>query len=72
MKTITHWIGGKPVEGGSGRFGPVYDPATGAQDTQVALATVEEVDAAVATAKAAFESWGTASLARRTATRSPR
>lgn len=27
MKTITHWIGGKPVEGTSGRFGPVHDAA---------------------------------------------
>ncbi len=32
MKTLNHWIGGKPVEGASGSFGPVYDPATGAQD----------------------------------------
>ncbi|WP_405905726.1 CoA-acylating methylmalonate-semialdehyde dehydrogenase [Streptomyces sp. NBC_00828] len=67
MKTITHWIDGKPVEGTSGRFGPVYNPATGAQEKQAAFATVEDVDAAVASAKAAFESWGTASLAKRTA-----
>ncbi|MGX1620003.1 aldehyde dehydrogenase family protein, partial [Streptomyces sp. NPDC055506] len=67
MKTITHWIDGKPVEGTSGRFGPVYDPATGAQEKQVAFATVDEVDAAVASAKAAFESWGESSLAKRTA-----
>ncbi|WDV57032.1 CoA-acylating methylmalonate-semialdehyde dehydrogenase [Streptomyces coeruleorubidus] len=67
MKTITHWIDGKPVEGTSGRFGPVYNPATGAQEKQVAFATVDEVDVAVASAKTAFESWGTSSLARRTA-----
>ncbi|MEU5891378.1 CoA-acylating methylmalonate-semialdehyde dehydrogenase [Streptomyces sp. NPDC047461] len=67
MKTLTHWIDGKPVEGLSGRHGPVYNPATGAQEKQVAFATVGEVDAAVASAKAAFESWGTSSLARRTA-----
>jgi len=67
MKTITHWIGGKPVESVSGRFGPVYNPATGAQEKQVGFASVDEVDAAVATAKAAFESWGEASLAKRTA-----
>ena len=71
MKTITHWIGGKPVESASGRYGAVYDPATGAQEKQVAFASVDEVDAAVAAAKAAFESWGASSLARRTATRSP-
>ena len=67
MKTITHWIDGKPVESTSGRFGPVYNPATGAQEKQVGFATVDEVDAAVASAKAAFESWGVASLAKRTA-----
>ncbi|MCK8432945.1 CoA-acylating methylmalonate-semialdehyde dehydrogenase [Streptomyces sp. D2-8] len=67
MKTITHWIDGKPVEGTSGRFGPVYNPASGAQEKQVAFASVDEVDAAVASAKAAFESWGESSLAKRTA-----
>ncbi|MFF2929255.1 CoA-acylating methylmalonate-semialdehyde dehydrogenase [Streptomyces mirabilis] len=66
MKTITHWIGGKPVESASGRFGPVYNPATGAQEKQVGFASVDEVDAAVANAKAAYESWGSASLAKRT------
>ncbi|MEU5608494.1 CoA-acylating methylmalonate-semialdehyde dehydrogenase [Streptomyces sparsogenes] len=67
MKTLNHWIGGKPVEGASGEFGPVYNPATGAQDTQVAFASVAEVDAAVAAAKEAFASWSTVSLAKRTA-----
>ncbi|MEF9907893.1 CoA-acylating methylmalonate-semialdehyde dehydrogenase [Streptomyces sp. P9-A2] len=67
MKTISHWIGGKPVEGTSGRFGPVWNPATGAQEKQVAFADTIEVDAAVAAAKDAFETWGTSSLARRTA-----
>ncbi|WP_055695459.1 CoA-acylating methylmalonate-semialdehyde dehydrogenase [Streptomyces prasinopilosus] len=67
MKTISHWIGGKPVEGTSGRFGPVWNPATGAQEKQVAFADTGEVDAAVAAAKDAFRSWGTSSLAKRTA-----
>ncbi|WP_042171622.1 CoA-acylating methylmalonate-semialdehyde dehydrogenase [Streptomyces sp. NBRC 110035] len=67
MKTISHWIGGKPAEGTSGRFGPVWNPATGAQEKQVAFADTTEVDAAVAAAKDAFGSWGTSSLARRTA-----
>ena len=66
MKTITHWIDGKPVESTSGRFGAVYDPATGAQEKQVGFASVDEVDAAVAAAKAAYERWGAASLAKRT------
>ncbi|MGP3922949.1 CoA-acylating methylmalonate-semialdehyde dehydrogenase [Streptomyces sp. 8N616] len=67
MKTIDHWIGGKSVEGASGTYGPVTDPATGVQTTRVALASADEVDAAVAAAKAAYETWGTSSLAARTA-----
>ncbi|MFI7402310.1 CoA-acylating methylmalonate-semialdehyde dehydrogenase [Streptomyces sp. NPDC049541] len=67
MKTITHWIDGKPVESASGRHGAVYNPATGAQEKQVGFATVDEVDAAVASAKTAFETWGASSLAKRTA-----
>ncbi|WP_405803760.1 CoA-acylating methylmalonate-semialdehyde dehydrogenase [Streptomyces sp. NBC_01187] len=67
MKTLGHWIGGKPVESASGSFGPVYNPATGAQPAQVSLASVEEVDAAVAAAKDAYADWSQSSLARRTA-----
>ncbi|WP_149182743.1 CoA-acylating methylmalonate-semialdehyde dehydrogenase [Streptomyces sp. TRM49041] len=67
MKTISHWMDGKPVEGASGRFGPVYNPATGVQEKRVALATADEVDAAVAAARAAYGGWGTVSLAKRTA-----
>ncbi|MFF3270351.1 CoA-acylating methylmalonate-semialdehyde dehydrogenase [Streptomyces chrestomyceticus] len=67
MKTVNHWIGGKPAEGASGSFGPVYNPATGAQEKQVAFASVDEVDTAVAAAKEAFRTWGTSSLAQRTA-----
>ncbi|MEV5138742.1 CoA-acylating methylmalonate-semialdehyde dehydrogenase [Streptomyces syringium] len=67
MKTVNHWIGGTSVEGASGAFGQVTDPATGAVTTRVAFASAEEVDAAVAAAKAAFGTWGTSSLATRTA-----
>ncbi|MET7799647.1 CoA-acylating methylmalonate-semialdehyde dehydrogenase [Streptomyces decoyicus] len=66
MKTLSHWIGGKPVEGVSGNFGPVYNPATGVQEKQVAFASVDEVDTAVSAAKEAFKTWGTSSLAKRT------
>jgi malonate-semialdehyde dehydrogenase (acetylating)/methylmalonate-semialdehyde dehydrogenase len=62
---INHWIGGRIVPGQSGRGGPVYNPATGEQTGAVDLATVEEVDAAVAAAKEAFESWRKVSLAKR-------
>jgi malonate-semialdehyde dehydrogenase (acetylating)/methylmalonate-semialdehyde dehydrogenase len=63
---ITHWIGGKRVEGTSGRSGPVFNPATGQQTGEVDFATVEEIDKAVQTAKEAFPSWRALSLSRRT------
>jgi malonate-semialdehyde dehydrogenase (acetylating) / methylmalonate-semialdehyde dehydrogenase len=65
VKGINHWIGGRSVAGKSGRSGPVYNPATGEQTGEVDLASVEEVDAAVAAAKEAFESWRRVSLAKR-------
>jgi len=65
VSRINHWIGGRLVPGQSGRTGPVYNPATGQQTGEVDLATVEEVDAAVAAAKEAYESWRKVSLAKR-------
>ncbi|HZT45986.1 MAG TPA: CoA-acylating methylmalonate-semialdehyde dehydrogenase [Gaiellaceae bacterium] len=65
VKPIHHWIGGKTVEGASGRSGPVWNPATGEQTGSVDFATVEEVDAAVQAAKEAFTSWRSVSLSRR-------
>jgi malonate-semialdehyde dehydrogenase (acetylating)/methylmalonate-semialdehyde dehydrogenase len=62
---INHWIGGRSVPGQSGRSGPVYNPAKGEQTGEVDLASVEEVDAAVAAAKEAFQSWRRVSLAKR-------
>src|SRR5204862_7849261 len=63
---IPHWIGGRAVPGTSGRSGPVYNPATGRQTGAVDFASVEEVDAAVQAAKAAFPAWRSMSLSRRT------
>jgi malonate-semialdehyde dehydrogenase (acetylating)/methylmalonate-semialdehyde dehydrogenase len=63
---VHHWIGGKLVEGTSGRRGPVYDPATGRLAREVDFASVEEVGAAVAAAKAAFPGWRATSLSKRT------
>jgi malonate-semialdehyde dehydrogenase (acetylating)/methylmalonate-semialdehyde dehydrogenase len=62
---ITHWIGGAPVPGESGRSGPVYNPATGQQTGAVDFATAEEVGNAVAAAKEAFPTWRAFSLAKR-------
>src|SRR5215472_1487436 len=65
MRTIQHVIAGSETTGASTRFGPVYDPATGAQQAQVALAEPADVDAAVAAAAKAFDQWRDVSLARR-------
>ena len=65
MRTIQHWIAGSETTGASTRFGPVYNPATGEQQAQVALATPADVDAAVAVAAKAFDAWRDVSLIRR-------
>ncbi len=62
---IPHWIGGRRVEGSSGRSGPVYNPATGRQTGVVDFATAEEVAAAVEAAAEAFPAWRETSLAKR-------
>jgi malonate-semialdehyde dehydrogenase (acetylating)/methylmalonate-semialdehyde dehydrogenase len=62
---VGHLIAGKAVAGSSGRFGDVYDPATGQVTRQVALANRAEVDAAVAAAAAAFPAWAATPVARR-------
>ena len=66
LPTIGHWIGGRHVQGTSGRQGPVFNPATGVQAKWVDFASQEELDAAVATAKAAFPAWRSTSLSKRT------
>ena len=65
MKRISHWIDGRVVPGTSGRTGPVYNPALGEQSAQVDLASAEELDFAVASAKRAFASWRAMGLSRR-------
>jgi malonate-semialdehyde dehydrogenase (acetylating)/methylmalonate-semialdehyde dehydrogenase len=66
VKRISHWIGGRAVEGTSGRSGPVYNPALGEQSGAVDFASVEEVDAAVRAAREAFPAWRSLSLSRKT------
>jgi malonate-semialdehyde dehydrogenase (acetylating)/methylmalonate-semialdehyde dehydrogenase len=66
VKSITHWIDGRPWDAPAPRRGPIYDPATGGQTGEVAFATPAVVDAAVAAATRAAAAWGQASLAART------
>jgi len=65
MNRISHWIDGRVVASTSGNSAPVYDPATGTQTGAVDLASIAEVDAAVAAAAAAFPAWRSTSLSRR-------
>ena len=65
MKRISHWIDGATRESTSGRSGNVFDPATGEVQATVDFADVSEVDAAVASARAAFSAWRATNLSRR-------
>ena len=66
MQEIHHLVDGCHVAGTSGRTSPVFNPATGEQTGWLSLASANEVDAAVASAQAAFEEWRHVSVARRT------
>ncbi|NGM37239.1 aldehyde dehydrogenase family protein, partial [Methylobacterium sp. DB0501] len=57
MITIGHFVGGSQIPGRSGRTAPVFNPATGEQSGTVALASADEVGAAVAAARRAFPAW---------------
>lgn len=65
MQTLKHFINGKMLEGTSGRFGDVYDPATGQVQKQVPLASADELDTAVKAAAAAFPAWAAMPALRR-------
>jgi len=65
MQEIGHWINGKMVAGKSGRFAEVMNPATGEVQAKLALATVAELDAAVADAATAQLKWAATNPQRR-------
>jgi malonate-semialdehyde dehydrogenase (acetylating)/methylmalonate-semialdehyde dehydrogenase len=56
LELLPHWIGGAPVAGKGPRLA-VFDPAAGTATREIALASVGEVDAAVAAAQAAWPAW---------------
>lgn len=60
-----HFISGCSVSGGSGRFSDVYNPSIGAVEKRVALATADEVNAAVSAAQSAFPGWAATNPQRR-------
>lgn len=57
METISHHIAGKRVDGTSGRFGAIHNPATGEQIRQVNLASKSDTETAIAAAEAALPAW---------------
>jgi len=67
LPVVSHWIGGREFVVGGSRTSPVYDPALGIETKKVLLAGKAQIDAAVASAKAAFPVWSNFSLARRQA-----
>ena len=66
MKQINHLINGISVAATSGRTSPVFNPATGEKTAELGLASVDDVDTAVAAARTAFDSWRRVSIAART------
>ncbi len=65
MREIGHYIGGRRVAGSSGRFADVFNPSTGEVQAQVALASREEMRAAVENARAAQVDWAAQNPQRR-------
>src|SRR5271155_3937436 len=61
VRTYQNYIGGKWVASSTGETFPVYDPSTEEVIAHVASATAADVDSAVKTARAAFDSgpWAT-------------
>jgi len=60
-----HYVGGQHVNGTSGRFADVYNPATGEVQSKVALASAAEVRTAVENSRDALQSWAHTPPARR-------
>jgi malonate-semialdehyde dehydrogenase (acetylating)/methylmalonate-semialdehyde dehydrogenase len=66
VRTVQHWIAGKTTSGSTDRTAPVFNPATGAQQSEVLLGSTADVESAIAAAKDAFAEWSQTSLSRRT------
>jgi malonate-semialdehyde dehydrogenase (acetylating)/methylmalonate-semialdehyde dehydrogenase len=57
IKTLHHYVNGQKVEGTSGRFGDVFNPAIGEVAARVPLASSSETASAIEAAAAAFPDW---------------
>ena len=65
MEQITHYVNGERIEGESGRYTDVYNPATGEVQAHCPLASKSEVDAIIAKAQAAQPAWAAVNPQRR-------
>jgi len=65
MYTIENAVAGQRYVSSSERFAQIFNPATGEQIGKVPLSTNDEIDAAVAAAKAAQPAWGSLPPAKR-------
>lgn len=65
MYTLSHFIGGTRVEGRSGRFSDVFNPATGDVQGKVPLASAAELAQAVDVAARAQPAWAATNPQRR-------
>jgi malonate-semialdehyde dehydrogenase (acetylating)/methylmalonate-semialdehyde dehydrogenase len=65
MKQLDHFIAGSHVKGASGRFGDIFNPATGEVQAKVQFATKGEMRKAVEAALKAFPEWSAVNPQRR-------
>ena len=65
MERIPHYINGRRVMDAE-RVGPVYNPATGVQEKEVAFASPARVEEAIEAARKALPGWRSMSLSTRT------
>ena len=65
MTDVRHFVGGRHVEGASGRFGDIFDPNTGRVQARAPLASAAELDAAVRVAVEAQVGWAAVNPQRR-------
>jgi malonate-semialdehyde dehydrogenase (acetylating)/methylmalonate-semialdehyde dehydrogenase len=65
VRELAHYIGGRFVKGDSGRFGNIYNPATGEVQATVPLASRAEMRSAVEIAAKAFREWSSVNPQRR-------
>jgi malonate-semialdehyde dehydrogenase (acetylating)/methylmalonate-semialdehyde dehydrogenase len=62
---LHHYIGGQKLEGTSGRFGDVFNPATGEVTARVPFASADDVRTAIRAAANAFPDWAATPPAQR-------